>query len=85
VYEVGIDGMTLLQVGPSASMDQYQWWLTAGAGLAWQPHGGRLAVGANRSLDRPARTDAGARAGASRIDGWSPDGRVLAAIEPGRR
>lgn len=75
IYEVGIDGSGLVQVGQKADVPH-------GAQLAWQPHGDLLAVGAGNGLwiVRPGGASVHMRS-ASGVYGWSPDGRVLAATE----
>lgn len=79
VYEVGIDGHGLVQLGPSLSrLSEAE----CNPTLAWQPGGERLAVGActpNKLwIVRPHRRPL-AIASAPLSPSWSPDGRVLAA------
>jgi Tol biopolymer transport system component len=69
VYEVGIDGSGLVQVATLPS--------SAGAQLAWQPHGGLLAVGLGKVVLMVGRGEAVHVPNASGVYGWSPDGRVL--------
>lgn len=74
VYEVGIDGRGLVQVG--ASVGRYPNGLTP---LAWQPHGGRLAFSSdNGDWILQAGRKSKHMPHAYGINGWSPDGRVLA-------
>ena len=75
VYEVGIDGSGLSQVGPTLPVSN-------GAQLAWQPHGGLLAAGTGSGvwIVRPGGASVHVRQ-VSGLYGWSPDGRVLAATE----
>ncbi len=80
VYEVGIDGQGLAQVAQS---------VTAGirgfgpqvAGLAWQPHGGRLSVSTGRDIwiVQPGGGSVRVRSAYLDVDPWSPDGLALAA------
>jgi Tol biopolymer transport system component len=69
VYEVGIDGSGLVQVATGTS--------SAGAELAWQPHGGLLAVGTGNVVLIVGRGEAVHVPYARGVYGWSPDGRVL--------
>ena len=79
VYEVGINGKSLVQVGPTLPR-------LSEAGceptLAWQPGGNRLAVGMCKLwLVRPhARPVKLGSAGLQPV--WSPDGRVLVGASP---
>lgn len=85
VYEVGIDGRGLVQVGQPATLSETDWPVGAPPELAWQPHGGRLAFAAEGGawIAQPGQTPVHVRA-ADGVDGWSPDGHVLAASAYGR-
>jgi Tol biopolymer transport system component len=77
VYEVGIDGRGLSQIGGSLVGRPNGF-----APLAWQPHGGRLAVSTDRGdwIVQPGRASVHLRRDYG-ISGWSPDGRMLAVSE----
>lgn len=84
IYEVGIDGRGLVRVAPSIDVTcDFTFGGDDCPPLAWQPHGGRLAIGwsgrgrggawiVQRGNAAPVRLGF-----ASGIDGWSPDGREL--------
>jgi hypothetical protein len=84
VYEVGIDGSGLVQVAQSVRV------ANEGTQLAWQPHGGRLAVatGGGVWIVQPGGTTVWVHANyldgwtsvgsVNQVAGWAPDGRMLA-------
>jgi Tol biopolymer transport system component len=70
VYEVRIDGSGVKRVAALP--------ISEGAQLAWQPHGGLLAVGTGGVVLIVGRGGTVVHVpNASRVYGWSPDGRVL--------
>lgn len=90
IYEVGIDGRGLVQVAPSLQVTcDYSPGSEECPGLAWQPHGDRLAIGWSGLgpggvwIVRRGGTTVHLHA-ANNVDGWSPDGRLLATIREGR-
>jgi len=76
VYEVGIDGQHLRRISPRSRFG-----FDSSTGLAWQPHGSRLAVSATKGLWilRPGHKaiDETALAYGVAPGAWSPDGRIL--------
>jgi|GEM_PF-1995719 len=84
VYEVGVDGRGLVRVGRSVPLGP-EGITYCCTDLAWQPHGGRLAVGATDGawIVAPGRPSVNIRASVhvGDVDGWSPDGRALAVTD----
>ena len=89
-YEIGIDGSGLVQVAPTVSVSE-------GAQLAWQPHGGLLAVATSSGVwivapgHGPVRVPHATGldgwvnlSSINQVPGWSPDGRRLAVTVPAR-
>lgn len=79
VYEVGIDGKDLVQVGPRLPRLGE---LGCNPTLAWEPGGNRLAVGACKLwIVRPHAASIGLGSPGLQAE-WSPDGRVLVGATP---
>jgi Tol biopolymer transport system component len=87
VWEVGIDGGGVVQVGPPTigslnSLGPYGHTEQCGC-LAWQPHGGRLALLADQAVfilrpgHRPLQVLASSAHRERLVPAWSPDGKVL--------
>jgi Tol biopolymer transport system component len=86
VWEVGIDGSGLVQVGPSlvpASTWQQDYSFGSATSLAWQPGGNRLALvdGGTLFILQPGKAPSPVLVGKNGVGlgPWSPDGSILVA------